>query len=100
MVSMQTKSLQWDYEGKTIFLENCKVADEKNWVCGGDTMDLRNGLILVFEKTIATNGKITVEEMHHLRSSDLRKFPIGKKSPNEKLCRYEKSVLGYKEIPY
>ena len=100
IVSIQYKSLDNELEGKINFLENCKVADEKNWECGGDKMDLNNGTVIVFTKTTSSNGKITVDETHRLSKNNLKKIPILSSDSKEKFCRYEKTLIGYKEVPY
>ncbi len=93
VVSRQSFGLELEYEGKSTIFDNCKIADYKNWSCGGETMSIDRGVIVVFGRHIASNGKLAYEEIHHLVGG-LRKRELG----FAKVCFYEKRLLTYKLI--
>jgi hypothetical protein len=79
--------------GEPSMLENCKVIDYKNWVCGGNSIEVGNGLT-IWSKTTVANGKIYVIPTHRFKNQERTFIP-----KNSKTCYFEKSLFGYKKLP-
>lgn len=76
-------------------LENCKIIDLNNWTCGGQVETLPNGRTIAWQKHSVMNGVMYKTPLHTLIN--------GRKvfsDPNQKICFYEKTINGYRLLPY